>query len=918
VSPSTRPPIDAADASTGPPPAAAPDAPAAETPRPDAADRAALDALARQAAAVSGAATAWWQLPHEQDAEAPDWAAATRVPALADGRCLATLWLVEPRRPFDPQRPDLAALVTVAAALLRARAQAQAAQREAERLRDAVGVASDWLWETDADSRTVWMTDAVSRLTQVPVAGEIGLRPLDLNRRRNDAQAASWDAYQAARAARQPFRDLILDRDTPDGTITVSISGKPRFDADGRFLGYRGATRDITRELRARDEAQRARTLLEQTLEGLPAGVMISGPDDRILLTNARWRATLGKDLPPEVDTWEALVRHHARAGHYPDAVGRVEDYVRWRLAQASERPAQVELQWRDEWVMSIDRRLPDGCVVHLSVYISERRRAEQALARSEDRWRFALDGAGHAVWDWDAETDSAYFSPAWCRMLGYEEGEIEPSWREWSRRIHPDDYRRVKREVLRHQAGETAIYEARYRMRHKDGRDLWIQDRGKVVRRADDGRPLRVVGTQSDVTQQRAAEQALRDKYAAEAVSRSKSEFLSRMSHEMRTPLNAMIGFAELMQLRGEYRAEQVEQVLAASHHLLALVNDVLDLQQVEQGTLVARSDALALAPLVDGVRALLQPQAERQQVTLVGETLGDAHVRADAQRLRQVLLNLGSNAIKYNRPQGCVRWRLRDDAPAQWGLAIEDDGPGLDETQLARLFQPFERLGRETSGTEGSGLGLLIARRLAEAMQGRLEIRSRPGTGTSVTVWLPRATPRSAAPAPSIRPDRPPPPSPDPPRPRTAGGHDGTHDGDANPERPRRVLYVEDNALNALLFSEALRGAAGIELRVAEDGTAALDAVQGWTPDLLVIDGHLPGAQGHEVLRALRARPGLAATPAVMCSADALPEERERALAHGFVDYWTKPVEVRRLAADIAAVIERRSACACEAEGD
>ena len=261
-------------------------------------------------------------------------------------------------------------------------------------------------------------------------------------------------------------------------------------------------------------------------------------------------------------------------------------------------------------------------------------------------------------------------------------------------------------------------------------------------------------------------------------------------------------------------------------------------------------------------------------------------AWVRADAQRLRQVLLNLGSNAIKYNRAGGEVRWQVDDSDPARWGVVTADTGPGLDAEQLGRLFQPFERLGHEGSEVEGSGLGLLIARRLVEAMGGTLAMDSTPGVGTRVTVWLPRAMP-AATEVP-------------PPLPAASPGVAPTLAG-----ARRRVLYVEDNALNVLLFEEVLRRQPGVELRVAISGEEAMAVVQHWTPELLIIDMNLPGVTGIELLRALRLQPSLAGVPAVVCSADAMPEDRARALAAGFDHYWTKPIDVHALPGAITAAL-------------
>jgi CheY-like chemotaxis protein len=326
---------------------------------------------------------------------------------------------------------------------------------------------------------------------------------------------------------------------------------------------------------------------------------------------------------------------------------------------------------------------------------------------------------------------------------------------------------------------------------------------------------------------------------------------------------------------------------------HLQDLINDVLDVQQIEQGLMVLQRQPVDLAALVAEVVALLQPLAQSRQVNLGPPPAGPVWVLADPQRLRQVLLNLGSNAIKYNRPGGGVRWLQAEsvqDPPAGHELQLHDDGMGMSALQLARLFQPFERLGRERSGIEGTGLGLVIARRLVEAQGGRITVHSQPAQGTTVQLWLPAAL----APHPAAVPA----PAPAPAAPPAAGALQA---GGA----PRRVLLVEDDPLSALLFGEALRAHTGLALRVAGNAETALALAAQWQPELLVIDGHLPDAKGHELLARLRLLPGLAEVPAVMATADAMPADREAALARGFVAHWPKPLDVRHLPVQLGALL-------------
>ncbi|HEX6706965.1 MAG TPA: ATP-binding protein [Albitalea sp.] len=371
----------------------------------------------------------------------------------------------------------------------------------------------------------------------------------------------------------------------------------------------------------------------------------------------------------------------------------------------------------------------------------------------------------------------------------------------------------------------------------------------------------------------------------ASELAHVAKSEFLSRMSHEMRTPLNAVIGFSQLLLNRADAPGatevrDYAVHVLRAGEHLLALTNDVLDLQRVEEGRVELDLADVPLDALASRVIELLSAAADERGVRFDNHVPAGVAVRADEMRLRQVLLNIASNAVKFNRPAGVVRWSVDLDAvPGRVRLSIEDTGAGLKPAQLERLFQPFERLGRETSTIEGTGLGLIIARSLAVAMGGSLQVASSAGVGTRVLIELPLARQ-------SELPFAEPAPAPAAPAPAPAG---------------LRLLYVEDNRINAILFEEAIRLRDGVELRLAENGTEALDQVRDWHPDVLVLDAHLPGMDGFELLDALRRQPGLGHVPAFMCSADAMPDDVERAARAGFAGYWSKPINIARIMSDL-----------------
>lgn len=1191
--------------------------------------------------------------------------------------CLA-LWSAEDFDLHEAAERTLRGLAGMAHSLLQGRRSAERLRLQEARVRTASMAASDWLWETDAQGRVTWLTDNIIRHTGVPAPVELGRDKLGLYQASAGKHADDWAQLCDAFHNRRAFANLVADRQTPQGLITVSISGLPTHDSLNRFKGFRGSSRDITQQVRSQTRMDRTQDLMSLALESFPGAVMITDANGRVLLHNTRWREVVGPALgelidDPERLTWEEVVRRLTYAGYYPDATGHEEEFITWRLSLASEEPEARELRVRDRWSLTSDKILPDGSVLHLFIDITERksyelaladsetqlrlsqsrlnvvlqaipdllfvldpdgrflecptpghpmlvrpflelqgasivetspglvgrqidaalralhatghpqrleyelttrdgqlrtfearlepmphehvlfltrdltelralkrdvalmegvleaesslplmlvdaqlperpiiyanpaferltgtdrrdtvgsdwrhfveanpaglleleqameagagaavivaverdgasllhewqlspvrdehkqvthfifvvrdvtertreaemlrvseeiyrslalaisdglvvasldgriaainpaacrilgvrhddvigqrdplpftlmdsqqrtvprqrlpvhrvlkgeaavveetwavkrpdgqirwlslschplrlapdqplfsavatfrditetRQAAQALKASEERWSFALEGAEHGVWDWDILANKSYFSRRWRAIMGYEnQAVIEHHARAVFDRVHAEDVEGARRALKRHLQGQSEVFEAEYRIHRPDGSIAWVLDRGKVVAHAEDGRPARMVGTLSDVTRNKEAEQALRDKQAAEVASRAKSEFLSRMSHEMRTPLNAVLGFAQLLRLEPDagmnVQQNYIDHIMRAGQHLLALINDVLDLQRVEEGRVSLDLQLVSLDHIVDGCIELLGPQAQAHEVHFERRIEPGLVVRADERRLRQVLLNIGSNAVKYNRSGGAVRWLLDTLSPHSLTLSIEDDGPGMSAAQLDRLFQPFERLGRETSNIEGTGLGLIIARRLTQEMGGGLDVRSAPGTGTRVLITLPRehAAIATLDPVPPPAADAPTLPAPKP--------------ADESP-RKLRLLYVEDNRINALLFEQALHLHPGIELKIAEDGQHALEITTDWTPDVLVLDAHLPGMSGYEALLALREREPMAHTPAYMCSADAMPEDIQRAKDAGFVGYWTKPIDIKQV---------------------
>lgn len=831
------------------------------------------------------------------------------MPVVVEGMPLGTVYVMDhgPREFDRDARAALRDAALTAATLIAAELAALRFRRQEARVRTASMAGSDWLWETDHEGRIQWVSSGLIRHTGIDPMAEIGMRASDFYVPRKDETRASWDRYLQARTRREPFSDAIAERDTPRGRIAVSISGTPVFDSQGQFMGYRGASRNVTRQLAIDMQVRQDEQLLRLAFDTFHAGVMIANADGRVVYANKHWCDRIGTQDITTLPRWPELLRQRIDQGRYRDAIGREEEFFEWRLNVVN-GTEPVVLHMGDAVALCRDVRLPDGSIAYFSTDITHAyhdrkklRAQKEALALSEERWKFALEGAGDGVWDWEIGRAEVFFAPRWKSMLGFEDTEVSNQPGEWVDRVHPEDRRRVFTSFIDYCHSGQGIFQAEFRMRHKAGHYIWILSRGKVVHHEAGGRPTRIVGTHSDISTLKQAERALRDKQIAEAANRAKSEFLSRMSHEVRTPLNAIRGFAQLLVQRQDIAAispdsaDYLRQILLSTELLSELVNEVLDLQQIEAGAISIAREAVSLADVVQQCVAMFEPMASRNQVLIDNRVEPGLQVWADRRRLQQVLSNLVSNAIKYNRPEGMVRLSLLPDQTQGHALCIEDTGAGLNPEQLARLFQPFERLGQDTSHIEGSGLGLIITRSLTEAMGGHLEIRSQPGDGTRVYVTLPPAhdglemtDDKDTAPIGA-------PQQTEPEHIVATAAPSSTRACTA--DDPLRLVYVEDNRINALLFQEALRPYPELWLEVAEDGQMALSMAREHRPEVLVIDAHLPGMTGFEVLRALRTLPGLAATPAYMCSADALPEDIERAREEGFVGYWTKPIDIEQV---------------------
>ena len=424
-----------------------------------------------------------------------------------------------------------------------------------------------------------------------------------------------------------------------------------------------------------------------------------------------------------------------------------------------------------------------------------------------------------------------------------------------------------------------------------KDGSRLLVSLAVTAVRAAD-GAIDGFLGVAVDITHRKRAEALEVAQRSAEASSQAKSEFLSRMSHELRSPLNAMLGYAQLIEIDRDEPAcagqrQRLQQIQRAGWHLVQLIDDVLDLSRIEAGQLRVSIESVDILAVVARAAEIAAPMMAGRNIALTQAWVSDAPasatepVIADTTRLTQVLVNLLSNAAKYNRVGGSVRIECEPLPGRRFAVRVIDTGLGMSAEHLAQLFQPFNRLGFETSVIEGTGIGLVITQRLVTLMNGTLDVESEPGTGTTFTVTLPRGE-RPALDGPRR------PAASAPPRP--VGG---------------RVLYIEDNEINAILMRELLLQRPDVELALAGTVEDGLALARERRPDLVLLDMNLPDAHGADALDAMQADEQLRGVPVIVVSADATRGQVATMLRRGVRAYLTKPFDVAEVLAGIDAVL-------------
>lgn len=790
----------------------------------------------------------------------------------------------------------------------------QELQASEAKYRRIISTAREGIWVLDAEFKTSFVNARISEILGYSESELLG-RPIS-----DFIFTADIPDYEQKRQALQSLQPGLLDsyeqrfRHKQGHAVWSLLSSVPIVNDAGEFSGAFAMFTDITQRKLSEKKLQEALFLLEGVIEQSPLPLVIAQPSGELIFNRAciehlgvedEADSIQGLKLQEITPSWQDYdpQGHPVPLMELPLAKvmqGKISKNVELRLVRkdSSERWASVNAAP----IYGREGELIAGFVAMLD--ITAQKQVEEKLKLSESRFRRTLEAAQIGLWDWDVKNDLFFFSPTYYSMLGYAPKAGRGNRQEWLERLHPEDKERVQTQITKVLSQEESHYTYEARLLHADGTYRWQRIIGFGIELDEAQKVSRMLGLRLDIDAQKRAEielQKYRDhleetvqertyelelaRDAAEKANQAKSIFLANMSHEIRTPMNAILGFGQLLQEKSKDPQSQnyLQAINSAGESLLHIINDILDLSKIESGKIKLQEEPVELMHLMQEIYDLMRISFEDKNLLLKKsfDFAPSLWLALDRFRLRQVILNLLGNALKFT-PQGWVELRVSfvvddpeaDEIRGELKLEVQDTGIGIGLQDQTRIFKAFEQV--NALEEKGTGLGLAITHSLVQMMQGQIFLKSRtepPAQGSCFTILLPHVRQVEAV----LEKER-------PPEIRKASF------------RPARILVADDVPHNLLLI-QAMLESYPFEICAAKNGQEACELAKKHRPDLILLDIKMPVLDGFGVIKLLRSWPETAQVPVIALTAMTLIEEQKRIMNEGFDAFLHKPVKREEL---------------------
>lgn len=746
-------------------------------------------------------------------------------------------------------------------------------------------------WRADFESGSLTWSDQVYRI----FGYDPGAITVDIERfytavHPDDLPSLREDLERAKETGRH---DLVHRIIRPSGEIRyVHELANAGVNDQGELMWLAGTIQDITERVESERQLRETEARFAFAVEGAGDAVWEWDVASGKMVLSDTYEPMLGfsqGELSPTINGWVEQV--------HPEDLGEVQQQLQTCMGGGGQQ-LSIELRMRCKsghykWVLcraTVAEKSTSGeprRLIGIHSDIDERKANEQTLQIFKHVVNSVADGV--LVFDFEGRIQLA--SPAASRIFGHSTSAMKGNSISMllAEGLYPEWRSHLRSYVIGEESG-LLNRQVELTGKRSDGSEFPIE---VAVNDIQLEKTRYFVSLVRDITERkRAQEDLIIAREEADRANQAKSDFLSSMSHELRTPMNAILGFGQLMQyddhLPDEHN-ESVTEILRAGEHLLALINEVLDLAKVESGNIDLSLEPVALQPIIDECLTLVTTMVEKRHIKINVRSVQQTAVRADRVRFKQVLLNLLSNAIKYNREGGQVTVDTELAPDNRLRVRVSDTGPGIAEAKLAELFQPFNRLDAEASDIEGTGIGLTITQRIMDMMGGSVGVDSELGVGS--TFWLDL--------------------------PLESASEDESENGTdvletrvsgtcSTSSTAQTVLYVEDNPANLKLVTQILGRLPHLRLLTAHTASLGLELAQARNPDLILLDINLPGMDGYQVMDVLKADANLKNIPVIAVTANAMPKDLERGEAAGFVEYLTKPLDVPHFLQTVKSLLE------------